>query len=274
MAKKYLDDSGLSYLWGKLKEIFQVKLVSGTNIKTINNNSLLGSGNITISGGGGSGDYLPLTGGTLTGDVNFADCEPTITSTDSEAFYRVEREDTNTSVHFGVGTSGAGGVYSDSTSAWIINKDRSGVVNVNAGVTSTTKVAGTLTVEGHNSPIGTVISAQASSSIAVPSGKSTAVCSITLPAGVWVIRAFLRIPTMGTDRTKYVEANISSTEGATGYYWRAPCENLITETILTQIGQPTETTTFYLNVTQNSGSNKTFVTGSSTTQNIRAVRIA
>lgn len=54
MAKKYLDDSGLSYLWGKLKDIFQVKLVSGTNIKTINNNSLLGSGNITISGGGGS----------------------------------------------------------------------------------------------------------------------------------------------------------------------------------------------------------------------------
>ena len=31
----------------------QAALVSGTNIKTINNNSLLGSGNITISGGGG-----------------------------------------------------------------------------------------------------------------------------------------------------------------------------------------------------------------------------
>ncbi len=54
MAKKYLDYPGLSYLWSKLKEIFQVKLVSGTNIKTINNNSLLGSGNINISGGGSS----------------------------------------------------------------------------------------------------------------------------------------------------------------------------------------------------------------------------
>ena len=32
----------------------QDNLVSGTNIKTINNNSLLGSGNITIEGGGGS----------------------------------------------------------------------------------------------------------------------------------------------------------------------------------------------------------------------------
>ncbi len=32
----------------------QNTLVSGTNIKTINNNSLLGSGNITIQGGSGS----------------------------------------------------------------------------------------------------------------------------------------------------------------------------------------------------------------------------
>lgn len=54
MAKKYLDDAGVLYFWGKLKAYFQEKLVSGTNIKTINNTSLLGSGNITISGGGTS----------------------------------------------------------------------------------------------------------------------------------------------------------------------------------------------------------------------------
>ena len=52
---KYLDDNGLTYFWGKLKNYFQEKLVSGTNIKTINNQSLLGGGNISISGGGGSG---------------------------------------------------------------------------------------------------------------------------------------------------------------------------------------------------------------------------
>ena len=55
MTTKYLDSSGLLYFWGKLKNYFQPKLVSGTNIKTINNTSLLGSGNITISGGGGGG---------------------------------------------------------------------------------------------------------------------------------------------------------------------------------------------------------------------------
>lgn len=50
----YLDNTGLLYFWSKLKTYlttnFQAKLVSGTNIKTINNNSLLGSGNISISG--------------------------------------------------------------------------------------------------------------------------------------------------------------------------------------------------------------------------------
>lgn len=54
MTTKYLDSTGLTYLWGKLKAYFQPKLVSGTNIKTINNQSLLGSGNISISGGGGA----------------------------------------------------------------------------------------------------------------------------------------------------------------------------------------------------------------------------
>ena len=39
----------------------QPALVSGTNIKTINNQSLLGSGNISISGGGGDNSWTLLT---------------------------------------------------------------------------------------------------------------------------------------------------------------------------------------------------------------------
>ena len=53
MTTKYLDHTGLTYFWGKLKDHFQAKLVSGTNIKTINNESLLGSGNISVSSGSG-----------------------------------------------------------------------------------------------------------------------------------------------------------------------------------------------------------------------------
>lgn len=38
-------------------------------LKTINGQSIVGSGDISISGGSVSGDYLPLSGGTLTGDL-------------------------------------------------------------------------------------------------------------------------------------------------------------------------------------------------------------
>lgn len=48
----------------------QETLVSGTNIKTINNESILGSGNITIQGGGGGGtSYSAGTGIDITNDV-------------------------------------------------------------------------------------------------------------------------------------------------------------------------------------------------------------
>lgn len=46
----------------------QDTLVSGTNIKTINNESILGSGNITVSGGGGSSGVTSVNGST--GAVN------------------------------------------------------------------------------------------------------------------------------------------------------------------------------------------------------------
>lgn len=56
--KKYADSTGLTEFWSKVKSHVataisgkQDTLVSGTNIKTVNNNSLLGSGDISISGG-------------------------------------------------------------------------------------------------------------------------------------------------------------------------------------------------------------------------------
>lgn len=139
MAKEYLDKSGMTYWWSKLKLTFasishthtksqitdfpsipantsdltndsnfvsdanyvhtdnnyttteknklagidmstkQDVLVSGTNIKTVNNQSLLGSGNLSIGGGGGSSDYDQLSNRPeinsvlLTGDKSFAD---------------------------------------------------------------------------------------------------------------------------------------------------------------------------------------------------------
>lgn len=48
---KFLDYNGLQYFWSKLKVLFQSKqdtLVSGTNVKTIGGQSILGSGNIQV----------------------------------------------------------------------------------------------------------------------------------------------------------------------------------------------------------------------------------
>lgn len=49
----YLDNSGLSHVITKLKAIIASKqdaLVSGTNIKTVNGDSILGSGDLTVGG--------------------------------------------------------------------------------------------------------------------------------------------------------------------------------------------------------------------------------
>lgn len=52
----------------------QDTLISGTNIKTINNNSILGSGNISVIDASNIGSYtssfLPLSGGSMTGNIN------------------------------------------------------------------------------------------------------------------------------------------------------------------------------------------------------------
>lgn len=55
---KLIGSTGLTYLWSKIKAALNTKqntLVSGTNIKTVNNQSLLGSGNISIEI---SGEYI------------------------------------------------------------------------------------------------------------------------------------------------------------------------------------------------------------------------
>lgn len=68
----WLEDLGTNiktYVEGKLSN-YQAKLVSGTNIKTINSNSLLGSGNINITAtpGLGAANFYSQTNLTLNGN--------------------------------------------------------------------------------------------------------------------------------------------------------------------------------------------------------------
>lgn len=48
---KYLDEDGLGYFWEKIDVKKQNLLVSGESIKTVNGESVLGSGNLYIEGG-------------------------------------------------------------------------------------------------------------------------------------------------------------------------------------------------------------------------------
>lgn len=69
-----IDSTGISELGTPLSDKYQAILVSGTNIKTINGNSILGSGDITITGGGGSADltnyYTKSEIDNLVGNIN------------------------------------------------------------------------------------------------------------------------------------------------------------------------------------------------------------
>lgn len=47
---KFLDLNGLSYFWGLINRLKQDTLRSGTNIKTVNGNSILGSGDLSVTG--------------------------------------------------------------------------------------------------------------------------------------------------------------------------------------------------------------------------------
>ena len=62
---KYLDKTSLTNVWSKIKDKFQPKLVSGTTIKTVNGQSILGSGNIAISSSSSSSSssYEEITDG-------------------------------------------------------------------------------------------------------------------------------------------------------------------------------------------------------------------
>ena len=83
---------------------YQPKLVSGTNIKTINGESILGSGNITISGGSGGSS----SGGAYV-EVNHGTSDTTFTLTPNT--FHVWDEVATLDLSFGAETSGVANEY-------------------------------------------------------------------------------------------------------------------------------------------------------------------
>ena len=108
MADQFLDKNGLKTLWSKIKSLVsgkQDKLASGVNIKTINNQSVIGSGNITISASVSKATTSTI-GGIKAANVRSSAVTTTQGSTnhlygveldsDGKAFVNVPWTDTNT----------------------------------------------------------------------------------------------------------------------------------------------------------------------------------
>lgn len=230
MSNKTLGPTGLSYLWSKIKSIFATKaeiddiidvieeneevvasalndlntnkqdtLVSGTNIKTINNQSLLGEGNIIISGGGSDG-----------GDVNVIET----VKVNGTAL----TPDANKTVNISAVTSfnGSAGAITYSAPVTSVNGNTGAVVlNIPTAVTESTvsgwgftKNAGTITgVTGSNGLTGSGTSGSVTISHAAPStspAKTTqAVYPITIDqyGHITTAGSAVTIPTQVTEST-------------------------------------------------------------------------
>lgn len=72
MAESYLSKSGIQTLWAKIKALVagkQDKLISGSNIKTINGASVLGSGNISCANTTEQWTFTMADGTTVTKNI-------------------------------------------------------------------------------------------------------------------------------------------------------------------------------------------------------------
>lgn len=143
------------------------------------------------------------------------------------------------------------------------------------GSTTTGLAATTITgmIKELRLAIGATVSYSSSEDQTIPFSSGSvnvyaAVGSITLPKGTWLVICKCRFSTNSTGVRKM---NFSQTSGAAGWTVSLPAATgEATDIQLVTIVDPSEETTYYMNVWQNSGSNLTCVSGRAT---IKAIRI-
>lgn len=143
---------------------------------------------------------------------------------------------------------------------------------------------GGITVANHSTAIGSTLSARNTSTVAVETSKATALCSLSIPKGVWVVACGVRWPanTTGYRAAKLHTTSASvSTSNADVITFAQNMSGTVYQMQFTKIVEVTATTqTWYLNVIQNCGSTLTMPTGATQTGTnpygsyIHAVRIA
>lgn len=217
----------------------QDTLVSGTNIKTVNGNSLLGSGNLVISGGGsyvaGNGIditsgtisvdetyldsvYLPILGGTLENTANHTDLKIAAPHNESTAYADIMVNGTTGTPYLELFSETSVGTDAESFKINGLGNFELGYVNGTSDVIELPHKAGTIALLSDISGGGTSYTAGAGINI-----DANNVISNSAPdPGLWVAGT-------GTDSIKAFNAySASGTDSvAIGYNSRATANNAV-----------------------------------------------
>lgn len=185
-----------------------------------------------------------------------------------------QRSDTGSRVGMIVDSTGLiTGLYSFTDYKWIIYKAANGETYLQTKLHApSAALAAAPVIASHASAMGTVTSKDLSSDKTIATGTNTAVVSIGLTAGTWIIIARARF---SANANGYRSINISPTSGDNGVHMQVPAvSGAVTQLALTRIVSPTATTNYYLNAYQNSGSSLTMPAGSGGEINgLTAIRI-
>lgn len=151
------------------------------------------------------------------------------------------------------GTPGAFSIYAQNTTQ--------GPYSLNGNPNGQLQWGGDLYLKGHSSSIGTVKYASLSSNKSVPHNTGTALCSISLDAGTWIMIAGVRWQTNTSGQRRIC---ITTTSGATDLQMTAaPTSGVELQMIFPRVQQVTTTQTWYLNGYQTSGSALNAIAGGS-----------
>ena len=190
-----------------------------------------------------------------------------ISSSSTGTGFRANREDTGIGAGVFVGSGGVNhGVYSwrPNDDGWMIYEDNQGVVRIPSS---------DIRFGGHASAIGSIVDTYLESDKTAASGKYTALCDISLSAGVWLITAGVRWPGNANGQRA---ANVSQTSGDNSGYVIASATTggQVTQIRFSVVVSLQSSKKYYLNAYQNSGGNLTMPkTGTNWGSFMRAVRI-
>ena len=271
---KYLDYSGLSYFWGKIKSyvdtasaVTAAKVKSALGVTSTTTKFLREDGNWSNEIDNdllvGQNVWIGQTEevGTRSAVFGTEESSPKVWSGSVQNHYDNclylssggTQEDVPEHSYISMYISGAGKHYFyDDLSRFNGNVQADGFVTT-----------------GHSSPIGTYKSVSNESTVSITSGQPKAVTSISLEAGTWLVCCNARFP--ASTAGSYRSANISATENSDTIHAQigASFSNFLNDLNFAKIVRPSSTATYYLNVRADAA-----LTMPVSAQQIQAVRLA